>query len=181
MRKCVVCQREYQESTEEQKYCDRLCKTARKLKITRDVYVQQRQEREKQFAAARPTPRRGEWTIGDINNTPMEQLRTRVFVDLKSGHDRFSRMIGPALTDAVPTDDLARIREAFPAAADGKSAEVACRWLLRGLELEKAIWKARADQMVGACAVQARYDRRDGLPRRRRDRDRDRSEVPQDY
>jgi hypothetical protein len=50
MRKCVVCQKEYQESTEQQKYCDRLCKRAAYLKITREQYLHGRQEREKQLA-----------------------------------------------------------------------------------------------------------------------------------
>jgi hypothetical protein len=50
MRKCVVCHKDYQESTETQKYCDRLCKRAAYLKITREEYLAQRQERENQFA-----------------------------------------------------------------------------------------------------------------------------------
>src|SRR4051812_42443688 len=50
MRKCIVCQRDYQESTETQKYCDRLCKRAAHLNLTREEYLEQRQRRENQFA-----------------------------------------------------------------------------------------------------------------------------------
>jgi hypothetical protein len=49
MRKCVVCQSDYQESNQTQKYCDRLCKRAAYLKLTRVKYLEQRQERENQF------------------------------------------------------------------------------------------------------------------------------------
>jgi len=49
MRKCVVCQKDYQESTETQKYCDSLCKRAAYLKMTRENYLEQRQESENQF------------------------------------------------------------------------------------------------------------------------------------
>jgi len=50
MRKCLICEKEYQETTGEQKYCDRVCKRAAYLKMTREQYVQQRQERESGFA-----------------------------------------------------------------------------------------------------------------------------------
>lgn len=46
MRKCLICEKEYRETTEEQKYCDRVCKSAAHLNMTREQFVQQRQERE---------------------------------------------------------------------------------------------------------------------------------------
>jgi hypothetical protein len=50
MKKCVVCQKEYQESKETQKYCDPLCKRAAYLKMQREEYLERRQQREKQCA-----------------------------------------------------------------------------------------------------------------------------------
>lgn len=43
MRKCVVCQQKYQETPEQQKYCDRTCKSAARLKRKlRDVLAPKR-------------------------------------------------------------------------------------------------------------------------------------------
>jgi len=50
MRNCVVCRNEYQESTDTQKYCDRICKRAAYLKTTREEYLDLRRKREKRFA-----------------------------------------------------------------------------------------------------------------------------------
>lgn len=50
MRKCIVCQQEYQETTKAQKYCDRTCKRAAYLKMSREQYIEHRREGEKRFA-----------------------------------------------------------------------------------------------------------------------------------
>jgi hypothetical protein len=51
MRKCVVCQREIQETREHEEYCSIVCEIAARLNMTREQCLGQSQEHEKQFDA----------------------------------------------------------------------------------------------------------------------------------
>ena len=73
----------------------------------------------------------------EIISTPMEQLRFRDFMGLRSGWDEFSRMKLPELRRLAYSDE---IESAIEGNADRASAY---RWVLRGLPLDKAIRKVR--------------------------------------
>lgn len=96
--------------------------------------------------------------IDRINNTPMDALRFKDFVRLKvGGYDQFSALRGKTLESKVSPDIITTIREALP--HDRKSQHSAIRWVLRGLEVSRAIRKVKTDLEVGENANYAREER----------------------
>ncbi|HUY93581.1 MAG TPA: hypothetical protein VMV10_32940 [Pirellulales bacterium] len=92
-------------------------------------------------------------TIDEINATPMDQLRFRDFLRLKAGRDTFSRLKLDALREMV---SIIAVREAESAFDDPKQQSVCLRWVLRGLDADKAVRKVKTDLEVGENA-RARY------------------------
>jgi ribonuclease HI len=88
--------------------------------------------------------------IERIENTPMESLSFKDFLQLKSGRDRFSKMKLADLKTAVSHSDCQSVSSVF---ADDPKAEATClRWILRGLTAEKAIRKIKTDAEVASKA-----------------------------
>jgi len=92
-------------------------------------------------------------TIDEINSTPMDLLRFRDFLRLKSGRDTFSRLKLDTLREMV---SITAVREAEGAFADTKQQAVCLRWVLRGLAPDKAVRKVQTDLEVSEHA-RARY------------------------
>ena len=93
-----------------------------------------------------------------INNTPMDHLRFKDFTALKVGRsDEFSAIRGKKLEARISLDLLAEIQKALP--HDFKSQHSAIRWVLRGLELYRAIRKVKTDGEVSANAEHARVEK----------------------
>lgn len=91
--------------------------------------------------------------IDTINATPHEDLRFRDFLCLKSGRDSFSRIRLKELTTLVSIYALDSVREAF----EHESDQAKClRWILRGLDTDKAIRKVKTDNEVTMNAISAR-------------------------
>jgi hypothetical protein len=96
--------------------------------------------------------------IERINNTSMDALRFKDFLGLKvGGHDQFSALRGKNLESKVSQDILTSIQDALP--HDRKSQHSAIRWVLRGLEANRAIRKVKTDLEVGENANYAREER----------------------
>jgi hypothetical protein len=76
-------------------------------------------------------------------NVPYDSLNFGDFAKLKSGRDSFSRMKLPELQDAVSVMDRRSIAEVF---VQNEPAQASClRWMLRGLDCQKAIRKVQTD------------------------------------
>lgn len=91
--------------------------------------------------------------IDRINQTPMVDLRFRDFRLLKSGRDEFSKMPLAALRETVAQDVIAAVETEFP---NDEDLQARCyRWVLRGLEVEKAIRKVGTVVEVGENARKA--------------------------
>lgn len=89
--------------------------------------------------------------IDRVITTPMDKLRFRDFIGLRSGRDSFSRLRLPTLREMVSRDDAERAAEEWP---DDESEQAKClRWILRGLPLDKAIRKVKTDAQVRANAI----------------------------
>jgi len=105
--------------------------------------------RPKQHVAT-PKPK-SESTLDRIVSTPGKSLRFGDFAKLKSGRDSFSGMKLPQLQDAVSVMDQRSIAEAFPQV---ESAQASClRWMLRGLDCQKAIRKVQTDLEISEKAI----------------------------
>ena len=96
--------------------------------------------------------------IDRINQIPVSELRYRDLMGLKSGWDKFSTMRLAELHEAVPPDVIAMVTNYLPDDQDLQAR--AHRWVLRGLEVERAIAKAHLDFVIGAKARQAWRERR---------------------
>ena len=84
--------------------------------------------------------------IDRINQTPMADLRFRDLCRLKSGWDEFSKMRLADLHEAVAQDVTAAVTAAFP--RDEELQARCYRWVLRGLDVGKAIRKVSMDVEV---------------------------------
>lgn len=85
-----------------------------------------------------------------INSTDHDNLRFRDFRDLKCGRDKYSSLRGLDLYMYIGDAD----REALLASdLDPSSRDAAARWVLRGLEVSRAIRKITVDLEVGVSAV----------------------------
>jgi hypothetical protein len=105
--------------------------------------------RRKQHVAT-PKPN-SESTLDRICNTPGISLSFGDFAKLKSGRDSFSGMKLPQLQDAVSVMDQRSIVEAFPQV---ESAQASClRWMMRGLDCQKAIRKVQTDLEISDRAT----------------------------
>lgn len=79
-----------------------------------------------------------------INSTPMELLKFRDFKNLKVGSkDAYSKLGYDALIVKVPVAELKEIQEHL--SGDVKAIEQCIRWILRGLNYNKAIRKVKTD------------------------------------
>lgn len=91
-------------------------------------------------------------TIDEINSTPMERLRFRHFLNLKSGRDVFSRYPLAKLRELVSVNALEEVRK-----LEHEREQASClRWVLRGLDLDKAIRKVKTDAEVTAQTIARR-------------------------
>jgi hypothetical protein len=104
----------------------------------------------------RPKPRiasprpESESALDRICSTPCESLSFGDFAKLKSGRDSYSGMKLPQLQDAVSVMDQRSIIESFP---QDESAQASClRWMLRGLDCQKAIRKVQTDLEISERA-----------------------------
>lgn len=93
--------------------------------------------------------------IDHVIQTPMNSLRFRDFVTLKSGRDCWSAMRLNALRELVAIDDVRQVTDEW---ADDEREQAKClRWIVRGLPLDKAIRKVRTDAEVRDNAISARH------------------------
>jgi len=82
-----------------------------------------------------------------INQTPMDQLTTAQLLELRTGgNDQFSNVSFTVLMGLVSEADLTQLQAAFP--HNRRSVCNAIRWMLRGLQLDRAIRKAHVDLAV---------------------------------
>lgn len=93
--------------------------------------------------------------IDCIVRTPMEALRFRDFVNLKSGRDSWSAMRLDTLRELVAIHDVHQIADEWP--HDEREQARCLRWIVRGLPLDKAIRKVRTDAEVRDNAISARH------------------------
>lgn len=86
-------------------------------------------------------------SIEMINATPIEQICSKDYIRLKvvNQRDRYSSMKRPVLMENIGKDKVAAIIERIE---DAKYQEAAMRWILRGLETDRAIRKALTDMQV---------------------------------
>jgi hypothetical protein len=99
---------------------------------------------------AGPQPK-SESALERVILTPCESLSFGDFAKLKSGRDSFSGMKLPQLQDAVSVMNQHSIAEAF---AQNESSQASClRWILRGLDSEKAIRKVQTDLEISEKAT----------------------------
>lgn len=92
-------------------------------------------------------------TIAGINASPMESLRYEDFRALRPGRDDVSRMRANEVMARISDEDRAAIEEAV---REPQYRLSAMRWMLRGLDLDKAIRKAQIDQPSALRAPRAR-------------------------
>ena len=78
-----------------------------------------------------------------VIETPIENLHFRDFSRLNSGSDQYSWMKLPRLREAVIENE--KIAKEFP--DDEESLSKCLRWMLRGLDAEKAIQKVKTDKI----------------------------------
>lgn len=105
--------------------------------------------RPKQHVAI-PKPK-SDSALDRIISTPCESLSFGDFAKLKSGRDSFSEMKLPQLQDAVSVMDQRSIVEVFPQV---ESAQASClRWMLRGLDCQRAIRKVQTDLEISEKAI----------------------------
>jgi hypothetical protein len=97
-----------------------------------------------------PKPK-SESLLDRIISTPCGSLSFGDFAKLKSGRDSYSGMKMPQLQDAVSIIDRRLIIETFPL---NETAQTSClRWMLRGLDCNKAIRKVKTDLEVSERAT----------------------------
>jgi hypothetical protein len=86
-----------------------------------------------------------------VCNTPIGSLSFKDFLALKCGRDRFSQIKLSELQSAVSEMDWIAVTSAF--IDDEKSQATSLRWILRGLDADKAIRKVRTDIEVSDKAI----------------------------
>ncbi|MBX9790525.1 MAG: hypothetical protein K2Y37_16520 [Pirellulales bacterium] len=91
--------------------------------------------------------------IENLNSSPIETLRFSDFAGLKSGRDEFSPLSLEQLRERVTAIDVEKVSESFP---DLKSQANCLRWILRGLDTDKAIRKVKTDAEVSANSAYSR-------------------------
>jgi hypothetical protein len=89
-----------------------------------------------------------------VVQAPMDALRFKHFVALKSGRDEFSRLRLSKLIELAGEDAAAIASEYID---DDKSIAACLRWVLRGLPVEKAVRKVKTDLEVAENAKGARF------------------------
>jgi hypothetical protein len=99
---------------------------------------------------ATPLPK-SESELDRIANAPPESLSFKDFANLKSGRDSLSGMKLPQLQDALSGDDWRSVVAAFM--QDDSAKASCCRWILRGLDCDKAIRKVRTDLEISEKAT----------------------------
>ena len=105
---------------------------------------------ERLIRVATPLPK-PESELDRIASAPPESLGFKDFAKLKSGRDSFSGMKLPQLQDALPVDDWPSVVAAFIQDESAKAS--CCRWILRGLDCDKAIRKVRTDMEISEKAT----------------------------
>jgi hypothetical protein len=100
----------------------------------------------------RPTPKlKDESVLDRVVGTACESLSFGDFAKLKSGRDSYSGMKIAQLQDAVSMMDHSSIVETFP---QNESAQASClRWMMRGLDCQKAIRKVKTDLEISQRAT----------------------------
>ena len=100
----------------------------------------------------RPAPKpKDESVLDRVVGTACESLSFGDFAKLKSGRDSYSGMKLAQLQDAVSMLDRSSIAETFP---QNESAQASClRWMMRGLDCEKAIRKVKTDLEISQRAT----------------------------
>ena len=102
-----------------------------------------------------PTPK-PQSELERVINTPNGELKFGDYVKLKSGRDQFSRMkteelhAHPAICNMEWNFIVAAFRDDFHA------HESCARWMLRGLDIDKAIRKVNVDKEITDKAIAAR-------------------------
>ena len=95
--------------------------------------------------------------IACTNRMPMERLKFQDFRELKAGRDEMSRLRLPALRERVG----AETRDVVEATFDDDRHQATCfRWLLRGLNVDKAIRKVKTDAEVSENAAIGKAQKR---------------------
>jgi ribonuclease HI len=93
-------------------------------------------------------PREGlQGKIASLNEQG-EGAKFKLWLELKSGRDQFSRLRGEALETQVPAEVREAIAAAFSQEERTKLYEKALRWWLRGLKAACAVKKVRVDGEV---------------------------------
>lgn len=89
-----------------------------------------------------------------VCQTPIGSLSFSDFLKLKCGRDRYSQMKLPDLQSAVTESDWILGTSAF---LNDEKAQASCfRWILRGLDADKAIRKVRTDFEVADKTIAKR-------------------------
>lgn len=91
--------------------------------------------------------------LARVASAPMDQLRFRDFMSLKSGYDKFSRLKHNALISLVDNEVVEKVTEECQ--GDIATIDKTIRWILRGLPLDKAIRKVKTDLEVAENAIKA--------------------------
>ena len=105
---------------------------------------------ERLIRVATPLPK-SESELDRIAIAPTESLGFKDFAKLKSGRDSFSGMKLPQLQDSLSVDDWRSVVAAFM--QDDSAQASCCRWILRGLDCDKAIRKVRTDLEISEKAT----------------------------
>jgi hypothetical protein len=91
--------------------------------------------------------------IDELNETPLPAITGEQLAACKCGQDTYSRWPLAELTDAVPAHVFI---ETLLACESEAEQAVALRWMLRGLEPQRAIMRAANEFRVGAEIVSKR-------------------------
>jgi hypothetical protein len=94
-------------------------------------------------------------SIDEINDTPIQDLRFRDFRNLKvpGGRDEYSVLRHEALRGRVGSGEAKEVDMTF---SDPRDQTVCYRWILRGLDLPKAIRKVKTDLEIASNAIGSR-------------------------
>lgn len=93
--------------------------------------------------------------IGKINSTAMDGLRFKDFLQLKSGRDQFSTYKETELMEALGNAEYQSLLAEFGGSIT--EANKAARWILRGLNKDKAVRKIKTDLEVTANSKAVEY------------------------
>jgi hypothetical protein len=97
----------------------------------------------------RPTPAATtESVLDQIKHTPITSLGFGQFAKLKSGRDNYSAMKLPELRKSISEAELQFVSDTFT--HDDKLQAACIRWMLRGLDRDKAARKIQVDLEISA-------------------------------